>query len=452
MIKKVFISFVLAVGLSATFAQTDRSVREHKVVEIVMQLPANSMAHYQKLMSELIQLDNVMFELIYRLADGGGHNDKMRYAIRGLAMYASKEDAKQKSLIAQSMCNAMGRARTDEIRDFVLTQLQYVAGAESVETAAQYLNNARLAYTAIRVLVCIGNDAAGKKLLEMLGKSTGEQQIVLVKALGDMRYQPASDTLNALVTNDNVSLRDAALYSLAQISNPSLEKKIDVKVGSLPIMEKRDTNDFDTRREPYKVSAAEQAEGFVPMFNSIDMTGWTGDQFGYFVRDGALVSKTIGKFNLFSEKEYSDFVMRFDFKLTPGANNGIGVRSTRDDDDRYRIAFEVQVLDDEDPIYNYQDWNPFHGSVYGVVPSKRGSLNIVGEWNSQEIIVESYRVKVTLNGNVILDCDLAEVTQNFTATRGSSLANKSGHIGLLGHDAEVEFRNMRIKDLTSSYK
>ena len=447
--KKVFISFVLVVGLIlATFAQNDQRIRENKIVEIVMQLPANSMAHYEKLMSELIQLDDVMFELIYRLADGGGHSDKIRYAIKGLAMYASKKDAKQKALIAQSMCNAMGRARTEEIRDFVLTQLQYVAGAESVETAAQYLNNARLAYTAVRILVCIGNDAAGKTLLEMLGKATGAQQIILVKALGDMRYQPASDAINALATADNANLREAALYSLAQIANPSLEKKIDVKVGSLPIMEKCDTNDRNVmQREPYKVSAAEQAEGFVSMFNGIDMTGWTGEQFGYFVRDGALVSKEIGKFNLFTEKEYSDFVMRFDFKLTPGANNGIGIRSTRDGD-RYRIGFEIQVLDDEDPIYNYQDWNPYHGSVYGVVPSKRGSLKTVGEWNSQEIIIEGYRVKVTLNGNLILDCDLAEVTDNFTTRRGASLAVKSGYIGLLGHDAEVEFRNMRIKDLS----
>jgi hypothetical protein len=52
---------------------------------------------------------------------------------------------------------------------------------------------------------------------------------------------------------------------------------------------------------------------------------------------------------------------------------------------------------------------------------------------------------------VILDGDIAEASNNFTATRDKNkhpgLSNKSGYIGFLGHGSELEFRNLRIKEL-----
>ena len=206
------------------------------------------------------------------------------------------------------------------------------------------------------------------------------------------------------------------------------------------------------RPEPYKVSDEEQAEGFAPMFNGVDLTGWAGDVDNYFVRDGAIVCAPVGHGNMYSEKEYSNFIMRFDFKLTTAANNGIGIRSTRAGDS-FRLGWEMQILDDDAEVYRNLQPYQYHGSVYGVIPAKRGGyLKPVGEWNTQEIIMEGYRVKVTLNGNVIVDSNIAEVTNSFTENMGGyripGLSNRSGHIGLLAHDAEVAFRNMRIKELS----
>jgi len=142
--------------------------------------------------------------------------------------------------------------------------------------------------------------------------------------------------------------------------------------------------------------------------------------------------------------------MRFDFKLTPAANNGIGVRATRVENG-FRIAMELQILDDDAPVYANLNGYQYHGSVYGVIPAKRGALKPVGEWNTQEVFFDGYRVKVILNGTVIIDGDLAEASNNFTKTidggRHTRLSNKSGHFGFLGHDAEVSFRNLRIKEL-----
>jgi len=206
------------------------------------------------------------------------------------------------------------------------------------------------------------------------------------------------------------------------------------------------------RSEPYRLSDEEQAEGFVPMFNGNDMTGWTGNLRDYVPRDGtiACVPANGGKGNLYTEKEYDNFVMRFEFLLTPAANNGIGIRTPLEGDAAY-VGMELQVLDSEAEVYRNLQAYQYHGSVYGVIAAKRGFLKPVGEWNYQEIIADGNHITITLNGTVILDGNIAEASKNFTETidgrQHPGLSNKSGHIGFLGHGAEVSFRNLRIKEL-----
>jgi hypothetical protein len=113
---------------------------------------------------------------------------------------------------------------------------------------------------------------------------------------------------------------------------------------------------------------------------------------------------------------------------------------------------EIQVLDTENEVYkDIKEWQA-HGSVYGVIPAKRGFLKPVGEWNVEEIEANGKRIKVTLNGEVILDGDIAHASKNFTETIDGKihpgLGNKSGHIGFLGHGSWVAFRNLRIRELT----
>ncbi|MDR1584418.1 MAG: DUF1080 domain-containing protein [Prevotellaceae bacterium] len=206
------------------------------------------------------------------------------------------------------------------------------------------------------------------------------------------------------------------------------------------------------RPEPYEVSAAEKAKGFVPMFNGVDMTGWIGNVKDYIARDGVLVCIPSGggHGNLYTEKEYANFVMRFEFKLTPAANNGLGIRTPLEGDAAY-LGMELQILDNEADVYKDLAEYQYHGSVYGVIPAKRGYLKPTGEWNTQEVIADGNHIKITLNGTVILDGDIAEASKNFTATidknKHPGLSNKSGHIGFLGHGSELEFRNLRIKEL-----
>jgi len=96
-----------------------------------------------------------------------------------------------------------------------------------------------------------------------------------------------------------------------------------------------------------------------------------------------------------------------------------------------------------------QPWQ-YHGSVYGIIPAKRGFLKPVGDWNQEEIYVKGDYIKVTLNGTVILEGDIKKATKNGTLDHKEhpGLERHTGHIGFLGHGSIVRFRSIRVKDLS----
>jgi len=205
--------------------------------------------------------------------------------------------------------------------------------------------------------------------------------------------------------------------------------------------------------EPFKLSTEEQKEGYKVLFDGTNMNEWTGNTVDYTLEDGCISmnpSKSFGG-NLYTKKEYANFVYRFDFKLTPGANNGVGIRTPMEGDAAY-VGMEIQILDCEHPIY--KDITPLqhHGSVYGIIPAlpdHHKAFKPVGEWNSEEIVADGDHIRVTVNGIVILDGNIREATKNGTPDHKEhpGLFNKAGHIGFLGHGSPVMFRNIRIKEL-----
>ena len=178
------------------------------------------------------------------------------------------------------------------------------------------------------------------------------------------------------------------------------------------------------------------------MFNGKDLDGWVGATDQYEVKDGAIVCMPGKGGNLFAKDEYGDFVLRFEFKLPPGGNNGIALRTPLDGHPA-RDGIEVQVLDDSHPKYAKLKDFQYHGSVYKYVPAKRGFLRPVGEWNSQEITYNGSEIQVILNGTEILNADLSE----FKAKETAGIRKTKGHLGFAGHKDPVAFRNIRIKRL-----
>jgi hypothetical protein len=195
--------------------------------------------------------------------------------------------------------------------------------------------------------------------------------------------------------------------------------------------------------------AEEKLEGFVPLFNGRDMTGWTGNTNGYYAQDGKIICdpKKAGG-NLYTADEYSDFTVRFEFKLTPGANNGLGIRAPLTGDAAY-VGMEIQILEDSHPKYAGLQPYQFHGSIYGVVPAQRDCLKPVGEWNSEEVTAKGRQVTVKVNGKTIVDADIdkASTPQTMDHRDHPGLKRDKGHIGFLGHGDYLEFRHIRVKTL-----
>jgi len=196
---------------------------------------------------------------------------------------------------------------------------------------------------------------------------------------------------------------------------------------------------------------AQKAEkGFTPLFNGKNLDGWVGNKESYQAKDGMIViePKGGGGGNLYTEKEYGDFNLRFEFQLTPGANNGLGIHAPLEGDAAY-VGKELQILDSEHEKYSKLETYQYHGSVYGVIAAKRGFLKPTGEWNQQEVIVEHPKIKIILNGTVIMEGDYLEASKNGTLDKKDhpGLQRSSGHIGFLGHGDVVRFKNIRIKEL-----
>lgn len=249
--------------------------------------------------------------------------------------------------------------------------------------------------------------------------------------------------LNGVLVTDNITLENYWDRSIPIFPEEQIELQAHGTYVAYRNIYLRELNPD----EPVTLREEERKQGFVSLFNGRDLSQWTGDTIGYAVRDGVVeVDPQKGGGNLYTKGEYSNFDYRFEFQLTPGANNGIGIRAPLEGDAAY-VGMEIQVLDNEAPMY--KDLHPYqyHGSVYGVIPAKRGYLLPTGEWNREEIIARGNKIKVILNGTMILNGDIKEASKNGTMDHRQhpGLLRPTGHLGFLGHGDVVRFRNMRVK-------
>lgn len=193
--------------------------------------------------------------------------------------------------------------------------------------------------------------------------------------------------------------------------------------------------------------------GFLPLFDGKTLNGWKllgGKGDGYGVKDGVLYCAKGGGGNLLTERQYSDFIFRFEFKLEAGGNNGIALRAPLEGGSLAYLGMESQILDDTALQYAKLKAAQYHGSIYLVAPAKRGALRPVGEWNEEEIYCRGRHLRVTVNGKVTVDTNLNDVTDRETLRKHPGMLRDKGHLGFLGHNDYVEFRNLRLKELPVS--
>jgi len=279
------------------------------------------------------------------------------------------------------------------------------------------------------------------------------------------------DTLRMVITGERVSVwlngqlvvDHARLHNYFDRSKPEGERGPLPKIGPIQLQthgrEMRFRDVFLRELsgdEANAILAAKGDEGFVPVFNGRDLSGWAGAVDDYMVEDGAITCKPGKGGTLFTQDQYEDFVVRLEFKLPPGGNSGLAIRYPGEGHGTWNSFCELQVLDDGHPKYNdpndpkFYDLKPqqAHGSFYACVASHRGYLRPTGQWNFQESTIVGTTAKVELNGFVILETDISKVdpaTFMYPLERFTGRNNTKGHFGFNGHTDPVQFRAIRIR-------
>ena len=309
-----------------------------------------------------------------------------------------------------------------------------------------------------------------------LGGASGTGMLADDKCVVNADNRPGNwNTLYVKVVDDRITVFEngVKIVENAVMTNPNMPGEpvgicgcIELIAGAAPV-EFRSVYVNELPSTPvFELSAEEAAEGFEVLFDGRSLNKWTGNTTNYVPLNGTIdvTAQYGGSGNLYTKKEYSDFVLRFEFRfIREGVNNGIGIRTPMGVDAAFE-GMEIQILDHDAPIYkdikNYQQ----HGSVYGVVAAKRVKFPPLGDWNVEEIRAVGDRITVTVNGEVILDGNIREACQGHCVgdpgEKGNhymidhrnhpGLFNKSGHLGLLGHGAGIQFRNLRVLDLSAS--
>ncbi len=407
-----------------------------------------------------------------------------------LFKYTSSPDSKLRSIAFSELKSLAEPENQEQLIDLLMntteeSEIEHVQVA--LATAANKISNEK--ERASMILKTLEGAEQREKLMPVLAKTGGEEALEIVRqafmkgdaemrtvaynALTNWTGYEASSVLYEICASGNKNYSDRAFYAyIDKVINANIpdnqkltllqkiapyaltdnqKSMLELKIGTV----KKSISDTDTEIVPteagkYILTEEEKADGFVALFDGISLDNWVGNKEAYIAEDGMIVVRPADGSggNLYTQDEYSNFILRFEFQLTPGANNGLGIRAPLKGDAAY-VGMELQILDNTAEIYADLQPYQYHGSVYGVIPAKRGFLKPVGEWNKQEVIVEGSSIKVLLNGTVIVDGDISYAMENGTMDKQDhpGLKRNSGHIGFLGHGSEVKFRNIRIKEL-----
>ena len=193
------------------------------------------------------------------------------------------------------------------------------------------------------------------------------------------------------------------------------------------------------------VPAADTPEGFTPLFNGKDLTGWksTGKMDVWGAENGVIFVSGGGGGWLLTEKEYGDYELRLEYKLPKMGNSGVALRTPLQGDPAY-VGMEIQLIDDVN-WKGLQTWQQT-GSIYNVVPAKTIKNKEIGEWNVMRIVAKGRHIRVENNGAALVDADLADYEKEH-AKRHPGILREKGHIGFQSYNFRVEFRNINIKEL-----
>ena len=188
---------------------------------------------------------------------------------------------------------------------------------------------------------------------------------------------------------------------------------------------------------------------FEPLFKNADMTGWfakDGNLAAWSFKDSILCCHAKGGGWLTSEKQYRNFILHGQWRLPQGGNSGIGLRYPLIGEPS-ETGMEIQVLDDNADKHKDLKFYQLTGSIYYQVAALQGHSKPAGEWNDFTITADGPLIKVVLNGEKVLEADMAKCTHGRNSLLPLSQRLRQGHIGFQSHLTSVEYKNLEIKIL-----
>ncbi len=219
---------------------------------------------------------------------------------------------------------------------------------------------------------------------------------------------------------------------------------------------------------PMEDTSAENKNDWMVLFDGTSFDGWKSymkDRMAanWKIEDGAMVfyppaDRPKGEsYNIISEKEFTNFVLSLEWKVSEGGNSGIfwGIKEDAMYGQPYETGPEIQVLDDERHPDAKNGTTHQAGALYDMVAPSVKVVKPAGEWNTCVLTVnyDQHQGSVVLNGTEIASFPLdnaewdAMVSKSKFATWKGFGKFHTGKIGLQDHGDVVAFRNIKIKEL-----
>lgn len=216
---------------------------------------------------------------------------------------------------------------------------------------------------------------------------------------------------------------------------------------------------------PNNLSEAEKEQGFELLFNGINLDNWKVASSGEPVKKGwEIINNELvvnankevkGDGDICTKKEFGPFELKFDFKLTEGANNGIkyGIGNNGP-----HLGLEYQILDDEKHPDAKQGvvGNRTLASLYDLIPAEKEPrfVNKIGEWNQGRIVVyPDNTVQHWLNGRKVVEYKRGSAIYKALVARSKYAEHKDfgmapkGPVLITDHHDQVFFRSIKIREL-----
>ncbi|QDU63070.1 hypothetical protein Pan216_39450 [Planctomycetes bacterium Pan216] len=205
---------------------------------------------------------------------------------------------------------------------------------------------------------------------------------------------------------------------------------------------------------PNTLSEKEKQEGWKLLFDGKTLEGWTGFRAdkpgkGWKVVDGTIARVEKGAGDIMTAEPYASFELSLDYKISPKGNSGLMYHVTKEEATPWRTGPEIQIQDNDGYDPQKAGW------LYQLYSSEVDATKPPGEWNNLRVLITPEKCATYMNG--VKYYEYVKGSDDWDQRVAKSKFNQfpkfgkatSGYICLQDHGNPVEFRNIKIRPISS---